>query len=374
MDRPMGTHRRRRRSQSHNPVRAMALAWAWMFVCAAAAAQEARFAGRGLDEGHDLRTAFRDVVAEARQATVCVLIEDQPVALGAIVAADGWIVTKGSDLKGTLRCRLPDGRELAAEQRAYDRDTDLALLKIEAQDLSPIRWRTSGDPDVGEWLATVGQDPRPAAVGVVSVRRRAIAAERVSGVLGVVLDETSDGARIDEIIADSAAEQAQLQPGDVIMRVADRAVDSRRTLMRLIREYEPGTTLDLTIRRGNEELVRPATLTHPFGQFLSRIAAQNHMGGELSLRRSGFPAVLQHDTVLTPAECGGPLVDLDGAAVGLNIARAGRTESYALPADVVQAALERLRSQGTAEPQLASEPAPPAPADANPTSVEVAPE
>src|SRR6185295_17501933 len=103
---------------------------------------------------------------------------------------------------------------------------------------------------------------------------------------------------------------------------------------RLIREYGPGTTLELTIRRGEEEHVLSATLTHPFGNFLSRIAQQNHMGGSLSLRRTGFPAVIQHDTVLSPEDCGGPVVDIDGAAVGLNIARAGRTESFALPADI----------------------------------------
>src|SRR5690606_17538087 len=57
--------------------------------------------------------------------------------------------------------------------------------------------------------------------------------------------------------------------------------------------------------------------------------------GPLSERRTGFPLALQHDTVLTPQECGGPLVDLDGRCVGINIARAGRVNSYALPASVV---------------------------------------
>ena len=46
--------------------------------------------------------------------------------------------------------------------------------------------------------------------------------------------------------------------------------------------------------------------------------------------------ILQHDSVLKPSECGGPLVDLDGKVVGINIARAGRTETYAIPSEVVQ--------------------------------------
>ena len=33
-----------------------------------------------------------------------------------------------------------------------------------------------------------------------------------------------------------------------------------------------------------------------------------------------------------PNECGGPLVSLDGKVVGINIARGGRVDSYAMPA------------------------------------------
>jgi serine protease Do len=53
----------------------------------------------------------------------------------------------------------------------------------------------------------------------------------------------------------------------------------------------------------------------------------------------------QHDTVLRPADCGGPIVDLDGRVIGFNIARAGRTESYALPAVEVNKVLDQLRKQ-----------------------------
>src|SRR5262249_54405804 len=41
---------------------------------------------------------------------------------------------------------------------------------------------------------------------------------------------------------------------------------------------------------------------------------------------------------------GGPLVDLDGKAVGINIARAGRVESFAVPSDTVLALLPDLKS------------------------------
>ena len=70
--------------------------------------------------------------------------------------------------------------------------------------------------------------------------------------------------------------------------------------------------------------------------------AQRRLVGQVSRRRSGFPRVLQHDSILQPADCGGPIVDLDGKAVGVNIARAGRAATYAVPADAVKAVLAGL--------------------------------
>jgi serine protease Do len=76
------------------------------------------------------------------------------------------------------------------------------------------------------------------------------------------------------------------------------------------------------------------------------------LAGNVSSRSEDFPAVFQHDTLLEPVDCGGPLVDLDGHVIGINIARAGRTEAYALPADIVQAAIEPLKSGKLAPPLI----------------------
>ena len=55
----------------------------------------------------------------------------------------------------------------------------------------------------------------------------------------------------------------------------------------------------------------------------------------MSSRRGGFESVLQHDTVLRPEQCGGPILNTKGQAIGINIARATRVASYALPASVI---------------------------------------
>ena len=74
----------------------------------------------------------------------------------------------------------------------------------------------------------------------------------------------------------------------------------------------------------------------------------DRMGTEPSRRAEDFELAIQHDTALQAWQCGGPLVNLEGHAIGLNIARAGRVASYALPADLVRHAIQHLKAQAAA--------------------------
>jgi serine protease Do len=66
------------------------------------------------------------------------------------------------------------------------------------------------------------------------------------------------------------------------------------------------------------------------------------LGTEVSQRRTGYPVIFQHDQPLNPEDCGGVILDLRGEVVGVNIARAGRVDTYAIPADVVARLLKTL--------------------------------
>ena len=55
--------------------------------------------------------------------------------------------------------------------------------------------------------------------------------------------------------------------------------------------------------------------------------------------------VFAHDGRLSPEECGGPVVDLDGHVVGLNIARVDTARTLAIPADVLQKVISELQQQ-----------------------------
>eukprot|EP00913_Durusdinium_trenchii_P028319 g26547.t1 len=312
--------------------------------------------------GRGVRTAFTKIVAETNLSTIAVYANGKRVAFGTVVGADGEVLTKASELKGNISCKLRDGRTVDAKLVGVSKNDDLALLHLQATGLSPIHLEKRADPKVGRWLATPGLNAVPVAVGVLSVPRRRIPGPRP--LLGVQIDRNSaNGAIITAVTPDSGAAKAGLKAGDVITWIAGVIVKNHASLSSAIRKHQPGDTLQLRIRRKQAEIKVRATL----GAFLSnpnsRGAIQNRMGGSLSNRRTGFPIALQHDTYLRPEECGGPIVDLKGNVVGINIARAGRTESYAIPIDRVIALLPELKSGKLAPPKLAvtQPPAPPLP-------------
>ncbi|MFM7152205.1 MAG: PDZ domain-containing protein, partial [Gemmataceae bacterium] len=157
-----------------------------------------------------------------------------------------------------------------------------------------------------------------------------------SGYLGVMLEPQSDGQpSIGRITEGSPAEKAGLQQGDVVLSVDGRTVRNVEKLIATIQGFKPGAVVAIKVQRGDEKLLLSPKLGRFPVDILSRGERMNMMGGELSHRLGGFPVILQHDLQIKPQDCGGPVVNLDGKAIGINIARAGRTESYAIPSDEV---------------------------------------
>jgi serine protease Do len=293
------------------------------------------------DEGKNhtmVKAPFREVVADSSRGTVEIYSNDRRVALGTVVTPDGYIVTKASELAGEIVCKLRDDKTYPARLIGVHDDTDLALLKIDASGLTPVRWSREKPPTVGSFLATAGASGDPVAIGVVSVGPRAIAA--ASGVLGIAVGQSDDGARVEQVLDGTSAARAGLQVNDIITRVNDRSVTSRESLIETVGGFRPGDRVRLQILRGEDVLDISTTLGNRMHG--SRRDFQNRLGGDLSERRGGFPQAIQHDTVLKPRDCGGPLVDLDGRVVGINIARAERVASYAIPTPLVLNVIDEL--------------------------------
>ena len=308
--------------------------------------------------------AFRDATAEATKSTVRVLCDGKEAALGTVVGEDGWILTKNSELKGKVTCKLPDGKELEAKVVGIHDKFDVAMLKVDAKGLTPVKFVESKTAPVGNWLASAGTGDDPAAVGVMSVAARSPSrgdGGRVPnpkrGFLGIQMEEVpagwfgNGGVKVTVVTARSAAEKAGLKVGDKIVAVNDQQVTGLPGMQELMSKTKSGDVVTLKVVRDDEERELKATLGTPPQD---RGDMQNSMGSKLSDRRTGFPTFFQHDTVIRPQDCGGPVVDLDGHVLGINIARAGRTESYAIPSEAITPILADLKS-GKLAPSAAEE-------------------
>jgi serine protease Do len=199
---------------------------------------------------------------------------------------------------------------------------------------------------VGQWVVTPGLETTPDAVGIVSVPTRKIPPKKA--LIGVSLDFTATEARIADILPGLGAEKAGLMPGDVILAVNDTTVNDSDELIAELATFREGQRVQLRFRRDSAELEAEIELAVPKPDArerrFNRQDRMNRFGSQLSQRSEGFQLAIQHDTVLQAWECGGPLLNLDGKAIGLNIARAGRVASYALPEEVVRSVLLKLRA------------------------------
>jgi len=184
---------------------------------------------------------------------------------------------------------------------------------------------------VGSFLVSAGRGEAPIGIGVMGVLPRRV--EHV-GRLGVVLGNDNRGqARVDGVWPDSGADDAGVLPGDRILAVNGRDEAGQQRVIRALNGLYPGETVRLTIQRDDGKLEVNAQIR----DFTLMQESENdaRVKGVRSMRLSGFDRVLQHDTVLEPDQCGGPVLDTHGRVIGLNIARAGRIVSYALPGSLV---------------------------------------
>ena len=326
------------------------------FCTGTALSQSTKVNPDDLRNGPKVVQAFRTVVAKPSEYTVRVLADDKEVAFGVIVDADGFILTKWSEIKdrNSIRCKFKDGKVLDAKivgvKDEEDAAYDLALLKVEAKGLPTVQWRSSKDITVGRWVASVGTGENPIAVGVVSVTARKLKQNDQppktgnvnAGYLGVGLEPGDGGAKINKVEKGTPAFKAGLKVNDIVYEAAGKKIIDHESLINTIGRFKPGEKVLLKVKRGEEEKEIEATLgTRPKDLGIN---PQETMGTRLSNRRGGFPIILQHDSGVRPEDCGGPLVDLDGKAIGINIARAGRTETYALPSEVIEPLLGELKS------------------------------
>ncbi|MCI0599433.1 MAG: trypsin-like peptidase domain-containing protein [Beijerinckiaceae bacterium] len=296
-------------------------------------------------------TFARELTA-ARRSTVEVLRADQVVALGVVVAEQGWILTKRSELMGPsgpqpLVCRFADGARLDARVAAQSCAHDLVLLKVPASGLPTLRWASSESPRVGRLVASLGPGLEPLHYAIVAGLR--VRNPGTPGELALRVEAAGEGAKGVRFIdwsqnrLDLEEVRNLLRPGDRITRLNGVVIASPEDLARHLSAAPlalAGERVLLTGERDGKSFKLhvplvggPAPILIPW-----RDARWN-------LRRDGFPVVFCHDGGIAHDRCGGPVVDRTGQVIGLNIARADPMQSFAIPSDVAQQVLAKLMKQ-----------------------------
>lgn len=351
--------------------------------------------------GSAVTAAFEPQRAVLQTSSAVVLDGRTQVSYGTVISTDGYVLTKASEIQSAedLIVLIDTKRYEDVAVLVVNGEWDVALLKVNAKELVPVDLAASSAVPQGTWVVANGatsRRARRALGGVVSANHREIPAE--GGVaLGVVLkqqqsanpdaeaedgeageapdaapDETPedlpegepgpalppaavDGEPSDEMpepqpleiesVNDkSGAAEAGLQAGDLILSVDGTAVTAIEDIAELLKDRRSGSIVKVRFVRDGGEMEVDVRLSARSELFDDQMSRNDQMSGLFSKRRSGFPRILQHDILGARSVVGGPLLDLDGRCIGMNIARANRCESYAIPVEDLKELIARLMS------------------------------
>ncbi len=256
---------------------------------------------------------------------------------GVVVRSDGYILTKASEVVGKSYLSVRIGKELFKDVKIVETDPqwDVAMLKVESDHpFTPVVFSQESDVPQGHWVVSNGSTSRISRrvrVGIVSAITHEIKSAGSKVILGVLLSKKTD-LKIEKVSPKSGAEKAGLKEGDVIQSVDGKKIEKRDGLIKALLGKSPKDVVDIEVLRDGE--LKSFKVELMARSEKEQFTRNDQMSGILALssRRTGFPRVIHHDTPLSKHSVGGPLLNLDGECVGMNIARASRVATYAIPA------------------------------------------
>lgn len=296
--------------------------------------------------GTDLLKAVEPVLPGARAAAARITdAKGRHVASAVWVGADGYFLTKASETPELEKGHIEWAQEQHADIREIHRLPALDLVLAQAvgvNGVTPARFDlASSKPGYGQWLASAVQGGREIRIGVISAQPRKIPG--LGAAMGIRMGEqpAKGGVLITGIAEDSPAGAAGLREGDVLLMIQGQPATDVKTVHDLIKKQQPGDQLEVQYRRKDRTAkarVRLASRT----KIMMNWDGEDFANGGISIRTDNYASVLQHDLPLSPLDMGGALFDLEGKALGINIARVDRVTTFALPASVFWKEIEPL--------------------------------
>lgn len=266
---------------------------------------------------------------------------------GFIITSDGYVVTNHHVVENATAIKViaHDGTEYSATVKGSDANNDVAVLKVDAEDLPPVTLGSSNDLVIGDMVVAIGNplgtlsatqtvgyvsgtnrevttdntiinmiqtdavinpgnsggplfNMRGEVVGITTAKYSgttisgasiegigfAIPIDDVLGIIGdlqnlgyvtgaylgvTVQDVDSEaasryglpsGAYVASVVDGGAADQAGVQPKDIITGIGDIQVTSMTSLTRALRSFKAGDTTTITVVRSGQTLTLTITL------------------------------------------------------------------------------------------------------------------
>jgi S1-C subfamily serine protease len=107
----------------------------------------------------DISRAFINAAKRIKPAVVHIKVGTRgATGSGVIVSSNGYILTNNhvASAANELSVKLSDGRALRARRIGVDQRTDLALIKVEAQNLPYATLGDSSKVEQGDWVIALG--------------------------------------------------------------------------------------------------------------------------------------------------------------------------------------------------------------------------
>tara|TARA_R110002073_G_scaffold336260_1_gene531396 strand:- start:155511 stop:157559 length:2049 start_codon:yes stop_codon:yes gene_type:complete len=303
----------------------------------------------------DLFEVVQPISSSFSSSIVRLYSDGDPVAIGVVVDQDGLIVSKASELFGLLTVQIDDVH-YDATVLVTDEPNDLALIRIHASQLTPIKWDQADTPSVGSFVFAPGSSDL---LGFGTLSHQAIPQRQnkdysFTDLLGIELERMKSLTQIKDVDEGGPAHQVGIERGDIIIAVNRVPVSNAASMAITLQNRTPGTEVVLSCLRPDGHVLHSKILMSADHLESSRsgqssrdtLRVVSQMVSPVSDRSQDFPLVFLHDTPINASDCGGPLIDLDGRAIGLNIARIDRTSTAAIPARQVVQAIQNLLDRG----------------------------
>lgn len=273
---------------------------------------------------------------------------------GFVISSDGLILTNAHVVRGaqTVTVKLTDRREFQAKVLGADSRTDVAVLRINAQNLPTVRLGNPKNAQVGEWVLAIGSPfgfENTVTAGVISAKGRSLPDESMVPFLqtDVAVNPGNSGGPLFNTHGEVIGINSQIFsrtggyqglsfaiPIDLATRVKDQIVSTGRA---------SHPRIGVSIQDVNQQLADSMKLGRPEGALIANVEVQSPAAqaglkaGDVIRRINGNPVVVSGDLpatigLLTPGQSINVEVWRNGAAAQFTVTLAAAVDAVSLAA------------------------------------------